>query len=223
MRYQPALDGVRAAAVCAVLVFHGARAWLPGGFLGVDVFFVLSGYLITTLLLRERAETGRIRLGAFWGRRARRLLPALVALVAVVALAAPLVVAATELPALRLDAAAALAYVANWRMIFRGGGYFAQTGAPSLLQHTWSLGIEEQFYLLWPLALIALRGRVWIGALSGAALSSVLIFMLYDRPRRRPRPRRGPGGRAHRGSTSWATRSPGRSAPISRHTPGWRS
>jgi peptidoglycan/LPS O-acetylase OafA/YrhL len=153
-RHQPALDGVRALAVAGVLVFHARPDWLRGGFLGVDAFFVLSGFLITGLLLAERERTGRIRLGAFWGRRARRLLPALLLVLVAVALVSRYVLSAEELPGLRLDALAALGYVANWRMIFRGGDYFARTAPASPLQHSWSLGIEEQFYLAWPLLVV---------------------------------------------------------------------
>jgi len=152
------LDGVRAFAVLAVMLFHGGVAALPGGFLGVDAFFVLSGFLITSLLLAERARTGRTNLVAFWGRRVRRLLPALLLLLATVAVVSRWVLAPTELPALRFDELAAVAYVANWRMMLRGGDYFAATGAPSPLQHTWSLGIEEQFYLVWPLLFVLAAG-----------------------------------------------------------------
>ncbi|MDZ5443876.1 acyltransferase family protein [Micromonospora sp. 4G57] len=153
--YQPALDGVRALAVAAVLAFHGGVAALPGGFLGVDAFFVLSGFLITSLLLAEHRDTGRIDLTAFWGRRIRRLLPALLLVLLVVLLVSRQLLPGTELPALRWDALAALGYLANWRMAHRSGDYFAATGSPSPLQHTWSLGIEEQFYLVWPLLLVA--------------------------------------------------------------------
>jgi peptidoglycan/LPS O-acetylase OafA/YrhL len=151
-----ALDGMRAVAVMVVVVFHAGLSWLPGGFLGVDVFFVLSGYLITTLLLEEVDRAGRIDLWAFWARRARRLLPALIVLVVVVSAVSPLVLPAAETALVRDDALSALAYMANWRMILRGTDYFAQTAAPSPLQHTWSLAIEEQFYLLWPLLLLLL-------------------------------------------------------------------
>ncbi|MCP2322282.1 peptidoglycan/LPS O-acetylase OafA/YrhL [Hamadaea flava] len=155
VRYQPPLDGVRALAVLAVLLFHAGVRQLPGGFLGVDAFFVLSGFLITSLLLGELRRTGRIALGEFWLRRARRLLPALLAVLVVVALLARTLAGGEELTLVRGDALATLAYVANWRMIYRGTDYFAQNAAPSPLQHTWSLGIEEQFYLCWPVIVIA--------------------------------------------------------------------
>jgi hypothetical protein len=120
----------------AVLAFHGGL--LPGGFLGVDAFLVLSGYLITALLVREHERSGRIRLGAFWARRARRLLPALLVVVIVVCAVSRALLPTDELTPLRGDAMAALGYLANWRMILRGNDYFAQMAVPSPLQHTWS-------------------------------------------------------------------------------------
>ncbi|GIF47057.1 peptidoglycan/LPS O-acetylase OafA/YrhL [Asanoa ferruginea] len=184
--YQPALDGVRAFAVLAVLLFHGGVAFLPGGFLGVDAFFVLSGFLITSLLLVERSATGRTDLVAFWGRRARRLLPALLLVLATVALVSRFLLPPTELPALRLDSLAGVAYLANWRMMLRGGDYFAATGSPSPLQHTWSLGIEEQFYLIWPLIFIALmslaagRRLLLVVCGVGAVASAAASFFLFS-------------------------------------------
>ena len=155
-QYRPALDGVRALAVAAVVLFHAGVPGLPGGFLGVDAFFVLSGFLITSLLLAEHNRRGRIGLIAFWGRRVRRLLPALLVMLIFVALVGRYLLPTVEVRLLRGDALAALFYVANWRMIYRGSDYFSQTSAPSALQHTWSLGIEEQFYLLWPLVVVGL-------------------------------------------------------------------
>jgi peptidoglycan/LPS O-acetylase OafA/YrhL len=148
----PALDGLRGLAVLAVVLYHGGVAGLGGGFLGVDAFFVLSGFLITSLLLVEWSSTGTVSLRRFWERRARRLLPALVVLLlAVVALARWTDQASVV--ASRGDVAATLAYVQNWHLITAGHGYFAQSALPSSLQHTWSLSIEEQFYLVWPLLL----------------------------------------------------------------------
>ena len=188
----PALDGVRALAVLAVLAFHAGLPWATGGFLGVDAFFVLSGYLITALLLAERDRTGRIYLIAFWRRRAARLLPALLLVVTVTALSARALLPPEDVGRLRGDGLAAVFYVANWRMILHGDDYFSQTAAPSPFEHTWSLGIEEQFYLAWPLLLTSLlvgagsaRGRRtalrWVQGLcvAGAVVSTLLLADLY--------------------------------------------
>ena len=151
----PALDGVRAVAVGLVLAEHGGIPGVSGGFLGVDVFFVLSGFLITSLLLDELGRTGRIALAGFWIRRARRLLPALIVMVlAVVAARAVFPPEATA--TLREEAVAAFFWVANWAFVAQRTDYFSQGSAPSPLQHTWSLGVEEQYYLLWPLLLIGI-------------------------------------------------------------------
>ena len=158
MAYVPALDGLRAIAVVGVMLFHGGVSWVPGGFLGVDVFFVISGYLITTLLLREHSGTGGIDLRSFWTRRLRRLLPALLVLLAAVAVAIPFFVAASEAASVRGDALAALAYVANWRFILTEQSYFA--GAPSPLRHLWSLSVEEQWYIAFPVVLALVLRRV---------------------------------------------------------------
>ena len=154
LRHVPALDGLRGAAVAGVLLFHADH--LLGGFLGVDLFFTLSGFLITTILLQEATRTGAIRLGAFWARRARRLLPALFALLIAVAVYAAVWARPTELGAIRSDAFATIGYVANWHSIFAGHGYWDLFAAPSPFRHTWSLAIEEQFYLVWPLLVLLL-------------------------------------------------------------------
>src|SRR5918996_5994324 len=157
LSYLPGLDGLRAFAVIAVLLYHAELSWIMGGFLGVEVFFVISGYLITALLLREWHQQGRINLVGFWMRRARRLLPALYLLL-VVTLTVAVVFLPGEVARLRDDALAAFGYVTNWYLIFNNESYFETVGRPSLLQHLWSLAVEEQFYVLWPLLL---TGVLW--------------------------------------------------------------
>ncbi len=161
--YQPTLDGLRAVAVAAVIAYHLGYGWAPGGYLGVDTFFVLSGFLITSLLLAERTRTSRIDLPAFWARRARRLLPALLVVLAALAAYARWWAPAASRGELRGDGLAALFYSANWRFIAAHSSYFDLYDTPSLLEHTWSLAIEEQFYLVWPivvaLCLWLSRGR----------------------------------------------------------------
>jgi peptidoglycan/LPS O-acetylase OafA/YrhL len=154
-----ALDGVRALAVAAVFLFHAGVSGAPGGMFGVDAFFVLSGYLITGLLLSEHSAHGGLRLGRFWGRRARRLLPAMLVMSIVVVLLWRQTAPSGQLAGLRGDALATLGYVANWHFVLTGQGYFAQTAAPSPLLHMWSLAVEEQFYLVWPLVLWLLLRR----------------------------------------------------------------
>ncbi|OSC42160.1 hypothetical protein B8W66_06045 [Mycobacterium decipiens] len=149
----PALDGLRAIAVALVLAGHGGIPGMGGGFIGVDVFFVLSGFLITSLLLDELRCSGRIDLTWFWIRRARRLLPALVLMVLTVSAARELF-PDQALTGLRSDAIAAFLWSANWRFVAQQTDYFTQGAPPSPLQHTWSLGVEEQYYVVWPLLLI---------------------------------------------------------------------
>ncbi|MDQ6725577.1 MAG: acyltransferase [Actinomycetota bacterium] len=183
LRYVPAFDGLRALAVAAVFAYHAGVGWAQGGFLGVDVFFVLSGYLITALLVREWRRDGRIDLARFFRRRARRLLPALVTLVVAVSVAVPLL-ARDQAYRLRTDVASALAYVGNWRLIFEHQSYFRAMGRPPVLQHLWSLAVEGQFYVVWPLVMILLLRRwdarrlVW-PILALAAGSSGLMALLY--------------------------------------------
>ncbi len=150
----PALDGIRALAVALVLADHGGIPGVPGGFIGVDVFFVLSGFLITSLLLDELGRTGGIDLPGFWVRRARRLLPALIVMVMAVVVLRELF-PSEAVAAVRDDAVAAFFWVANWVFVFRDTDYFTQGDTPSPLQHTWSLAVEEQYYVVWPLVLVA--------------------------------------------------------------------
>jgi peptidoglycan/LPS O-acetylase OafA/YrhL len=148
------LDGLRGLAVTAVMVFHFVPGWLPGGFVGVDVFFVLSGYLITTLLLADSEAHGRLNLIGFWARRARRLLPCLLLVVVAVTVYIRYVAPPGTYPGYRLDALSALFFFSNWHQIADAGNYWDATGAVSPLLHTWSLAIEEQFYLVWPVMVL---------------------------------------------------------------------
>jgi len=186
----PGLDGLRALAVLAVIAYHLGFEWAPGGLLGVGVFFTLSGYLITDLLLAGPLR-GRGRLRDFWFARARRLLPALFVMLAVVVLWVVLLGPAQSRQFGKAVAAAAL-YVSNWELIFQHVSYFARFGAPSPLNHLWSLGVEEQFYILWPLLLVAglrfvrersarrgLRPRLAAVTLVLAAASSAEMALLY--------------------------------------------
>lgn len=182
MPYDAPLDGIRAVAVLAVMIYHGFLGWGTGGFLGVDVFFALSGYLITTLLIREHNSTGGIDLRGFWYRRARRLLPALFALMAYVAVYGAFLAGPETLATLRRDGLATLAYAANWNFIASGQSYFDQFQDPSPLRHMWSLAIEEQWYLLWPVIVsIGLRRRSptwrgWVVALACLAVGSAVLM-----------------------------------------------
>ncbi len=159
--FRPDIEGLRAVAVVVVVLFHARIAVFAGGFVGVDVFFVLSGFLITRLLLREVASTGTISLRRFWARRARRLLPASCVVVVATVLASQVLLSPIAQRPLATDAIAASGFVLNFVFASRLGDYFAsQLGrTPSPLLHFWSLAVEEQFYLFWPLALLGLRRR----------------------------------------------------------------
>src|SRR5215210_7944964 len=184
-RYMPGLDGLRAIAVIAVIAYHLDPDLIPGGLLGVGVFFTLSGYLITDLLLGQREATGSLKLGDFWMRRARRLLPALFLMLAVV-VAWVTLLDRSQLPSLRGDVLAAAAYVSNWWNIVREASYFARFGPPPPLDHLWSLAVEEQFYLIWPwllwlgLRYVPGRHRMAGLTLAGAALSAAAMGLLYE-------------------------------------------
>jgi peptidoglycan/LPS O-acetylase OafA/YrhL len=182
----PGLDGLRAIAIIGVLLYHAGVAWLPGGFLGVDVFFVISGFLITSILISDRELAGRISFKEFYKRRARRLLPALIAMLAVTA-AFMAVFFPADLEQARGDIAAALGYFSNWWYVLHHRSYFVASGRPAPLQHLWSLAVEEQFYLLWPLVLgvlLTLRARLrWVVAvaMAGAVGSAVWMGVLAMR------------------------------------------
>jgi peptidoglycan/LPS O-acetylase OafA/YrhL len=190
MAYLPALDGLRAVAVTLVVAYHLDVEMARGGFLGVDLFFVISGFLITTLLLREHDSTGRIALGVFWTRRFRRLVPPLVVMTAATVAATRLYALPEQWSSIRWDAAAAVGYLANWRFILDQQSYFETLLGPSPLRHTWSLAVEEQWYVLWPavvLGLMLMSGsstwRRWVplGAIAaGTVASAVLMAALYD-------------------------------------------
>ncbi len=149
------LDGLRAFSLLIIMGYHFGVARFQGGFFSLDIFYVLSGYLITGLLLGEWARSARIRLGAFWARRARRLLPALLVLVVVVTLVVRFTDVSGTYPNLRMADLSALFYFSNWWQIASSGNYFVVTGAVSPLTHTWSLAVEEQFYLVWPFVVLA--------------------------------------------------------------------
>jgi peptidoglycan/LPS O-acetylase OafA/YrhL len=186
LAYLPALDGVRAFAVIAVMMYHGGLSITTGGFMGVDTFFVLSGFLITSLLIGEWRESLTIRLGAFWARRARRLLPALLLMLLFVAFFASVIVPRGTYPDLRLDALSTLLYVSNWHFILVNSNYFNETSAASPLIHTWSLAVEEQFYLIWPLVVLGIMRltgslRVLFGVCAVAAVASALEMYAITR------------------------------------------
>ena len=183
---RPALDGVRAVAILAVIAYHYEFGWGQGGFLGVDVFFVLSGYLITSLILSERERTGTIGLLAFWTRRAKRLLPALFVMLIAVAFWVGTYGSPFEAIMRRNDIMSSLFYWANWHFISSGEDYFAQFVTASPVRHTWSLAIEEQFYLIWPIvcviALSAARGKrkaITTICAIGIVVSAAAMALLY--------------------------------------------
>ena len=180
MGYQPALDGLRALSVIAVIAYHAGLAWIPGGFIGVEVFFVVSGYLITTLLIEERLGNGFVSLKQFWIRRARRLLPALFAMLCASAIAAAFFTPEFA-PSFRRDVLAAVLYVSNWwQIFFVSVPYFAPLDPP-ILRHLWSLAVEEQWYLIWPVVFSAVLCRRSMrlrrcGIIVGLVALAIMVF-----------------------------------------------
>jgi len=180
LRYLPGLDGLRAVAVIAVILYHANKSWVSGGFLGVEVFFVISGYLITMLLINESQENGKINFRAFWMRRARRLLPALWTLLIGVTTYCALFERDT-LGNLRGDVVAAFIYGFNWFQIWVGTSYFSAFGFVPL-RHLWSLAVEEQFYLVWPVLIAVVlkvfgRRPLLLGTLFFVASIAVSIYV----------------------------------------------
>jgi peptidoglycan/LPS O-acetylase OafA/YrhL len=189
--YSPALDGLRAISVAAVLLYHMDLEWIPGGFLGVEVFFVVSGFLITALLIEERHHEGAVSLRGFWTRRGRRLLPALYVLLLVVP-AVTLLFYRDAAGRLGGDVLAALFYVSNWWQIFLNESYFAQAGRPPVLRHLWSLAVEEQFYIVFPVFFVWLLSRggrkvtrnVLIALALASAVWMAVLYVPYEDPSR---------------------------------------
>jgi peptidoglycan/LPS O-acetylase OafA/YrhL len=182
-----ALDGVRAVSLLLIMGYHFGVGWLQGGFFSLDIFYVLSGYLITGLLLGEFARRGRIQLSSFWLRRARRLLPALIIVLVAVTVMVRFAEPAGLYPGFRMNALSALFYFSNWWQIHTSSNYFVATGTPSPLTHTWSLAVEEQFYLVWPLVVFAVlsltktfqRGVQAVLVLAGAGAIASALEMAY--------------------------------------------
>ena len=180
--FRPDIEGLRAVAIIAVLLYHVRLPGFPGGFIGVDVFYVISGFLITGLLRRELLNTGRVGLVSFYARRARRLLPAALVVIVVTLVASAFVLSSLRFPDVAGDGAAAAGYVSNYRFALSATDYLAATD-PSPFQHYWSLGVEEQFYLVWPL-LIVLGSRLlsvsrlgWL--LVPVALASLALSLVW--------------------------------------------
>jgi len=169
IRYIPAIDGLRAVAVIAVLLYHLGISWIPGGFLGVDLFFVISGYVITRLLLDSIQRSGGLDLRAFYIARIRRLLPPLLFMIITTALFVS-VWAPDTIKRFLTDAPFSIFGAMNWWLVFRQTDYFETIGRPPLLQHTWSLGVEAQFYLLWPLILLLVLRFLGKNKIPGTAL-----------------------------------------------------
>ncbi len=182
IQYIPAIDGLRALAVIAVMFYHLGFSWIPGGFLGVDLFFVISGYVITRMLLDSIAQSGGLDLRGFYLARLRRLLPALLFMLTTTVIAVG-IWAPDTIKRLLVDTPFALTGTINWRLVANEQDYFESIGRPPLLQHTWSLAVEAQFYLVWPLILYFILKRfgkkhIPVAALSIAAASGIALLLV---------------------------------------------
>ncbi len=179
---RPEIQALRAVAVAVVVVCHFWPGVLPGGFVGVDVFFVISGFLISSQLLREAGATGRVRLAAFWARRARRILPAALLVLALCAAATLTLVPAVDRPGFLAQVRASAFYVENWQLAHDAVDYFAASDAISPVQHYWSLSVEEQFYLVWPVLILAAAAvhRRAIGPALALVTAASLVWSLHD-------------------------------------------
>ncbi|HTJ46405.1 MAG TPA: acyltransferase family protein [Kofleriaceae bacterium] len=177
LSYNPAIDGLRAISVLAVIAYHAGFGWAAGGYLGVEVFFVISGFLVVALMVDEHATTGRFEMGQFWLRRARRLLPAVVFLLVVVAIVVPRVWPedSDKLPG---QVASAAGYVANWQQIAASASYFDEWSRPPVLRHLWSLAVEEQFYLVFPLVFWWTTRRYGMRGVRVASIALVALFTI---------------------------------------------
>lgn len=184
-RYMPGIDGLRALSVIAVIAYHLDLNWAPGGLIGVGIFFVLSGYLITDQIIQRWKQDRRFDLKDFWIRRARRLLPAMFVMLFVTAMWL-LVFDRSRLAALQGDFISSTLYFNNWWLIFHDVSYFESFGPPSPIGHLWSLAIEEQFYFIWPLVIIVglrlapQRGKLIVMCLTGAFLSALAMALIYQ-------------------------------------------
>ncbi|HET7267355.1 MAG TPA: acyltransferase family protein, partial [Oleiagrimonas sp.] len=193
--YRPDVEGLRAIAILLVVAAHAGVHLLRGGFVGVDVFYILSGYLITGLLVQEAATTGHLRFANFYARRLRRLLPALLLMIAVACVVANLVVPPTELPRQASNASSAALWLSNFQFAYWNWDYFAPSSHTALFLHTWSLGVEEQFYLVWPLLVVLVMGAwkfakrppkvarlKWLFVGIFAASFALSLYWSYHRP-----------------------------------------
>jgi len=182
IQHIPAIDGLRAIAVTAVIFYHLGFAWIPGGFLGVDLFFVISGYVITRLLLDSIARSGGLDLRGFYKARARRLLPPMVFMIVVTAFYIS-IWAQDSVKRFLTDTPFSLTGAMNWWLVFKEQDYFEAIGRPPLLQHTWSLAVESQFYLIWPVLLLVILKRfgkkvIPLAALAIALFSGTALFLV---------------------------------------------